>query len=123
SANGGTYFLDYPECPDTITAAYEYKNFAVTCTGTLNGSLDGHAIILRGSKALMKVTREGFAVYPEGLSPTEKTQYPDPVIEVRSQADGTRAHVENWLNCVHSRKEPNCPVEPAVAAAGYCVFS
>ncbi|MCX6624248.1 MAG: Gfo/Idh/MocA family oxidoreductase [Acidobacteria bacterium] len=117
SATGGIYFLDYPECPDTITAAYDYKSFGVTYTGTLNGSLDGGTIWLRGSRALMKVTRDGFAVYPEGVIPTEKTHYPEPAIEMRSQADGARAHVANWLDCIRSRKEPNCPVEPAVAAA------
>jgi predicted dehydrogenase len=117
SANGGIYFLDYPECPDTITAAYDYRSFGVTYSGTLNGSLDGGAIILRGSRALMKVTRDGFAVYSEGVVPGEKTHYPEPAIEMRSQADGAQSHVANWLDCVRSRKEPNCPVEPAVAAA------
>ncbi|MCC7499902.1 MAG: Gfo/Idh/MocA family oxidoreductase [Bryobacterales bacterium] len=117
AANGGIYFLDYPECPDTITAAYDYGRFAVTYTGTLNGSLEGGSITFRGSQALMRITRDGFAVYAEGVIPIEKTQHPAPVIEMRSQADGSQPHVANWLDCIRSRKEPNCPVEPAVAAA------
>jgi predicted dehydrogenase len=117
SANGGVYFLDYPECPDTITAAYDYRTFAITYHGTLNGSLDGGSILFRGSRALMKVTRDGFAVYPEGAVPSEKTHYPEPVIAMRSEADGARPHVANWLDCMRTRKAPNCPVEPAVAAA------
>ena len=117
TANGGIYCLDYPECPDTITAAYDYKGFGVTYTGTLNGSLDGGTILLRGTRGLMKVTRDGFAVYPEGVVPGERTHYPEPVIAVRSPADGALFHVANWLTCIRSRNEPNCPVEPAVAAA------
>ncbi|MEN6606726.1 MAG: Gfo/Idh/MocA family oxidoreductase [Bryobacteraceae bacterium] len=117
TANGGTYCLSSLECPDTITAAYDYRTFGITYTGTLNGSLDGGSIIFRGSRALMKVTRDGFAVYTEGLVPNEKTRYPEPTIEMRSEGDGTRPHVANWLDCIRSRKEPNAPVEPAVAAA------
>ncbi len=117
TANGGIYFLDYPECPDTITAAYDYGGFGVTYTGTLNGSLDGGSIVFRGSQALMHITRDGFAVYAEGVIPVEKTQHPTPVLEMRSQADGSQPHMANFLECIRSRKQPNCPVEPAVAAA------
>jgi predicted dehydrogenase len=117
TATGGVYFLDYPECPDTITAAYDYGRFGVTYTGTLNGSLDGGTILFRGSQALMSITRDGFAIYPEGIIPPERKLYPPPLVEMRSEGDGARAHVANWLDCIRARKEPNCPVEPAVAAA------
>lgn len=116
-ANGGIYFLDYPECPDTITASYDYGRFAVTYSGTLNGSLEGGSIVFRGSAALMRITRDGFEVFAEGVIPREKTEHPAPVIAMRSQADGSQPHVANWLDCIRSRQEPNCPVEPAVAAA------
>lgn len=116
-AVGGRYFLTYGDCPDTITAAYDYPDFGVTYTGTLNGALHGGTIIFRGGKALMRVTRDGLEVYPEGVLPREKTHNPDPTIQLRSQGDGTVQHVANWLDAIRSRKEPNCPVEPAVAAA------
>jgi predicted dehydrogenase len=116
-AVGGRYFLTYGDCPDTITAAYDYPGFGVTYTGTLNGSLHGGTIIFRGSRALMRVTRDGLEVYPEGVLPAEKTHYPEPSIQLRSQADGSLAHVANWLDAIRARKDPNCPVEPAVASA------
>jgi predicted dehydrogenase len=116
-AVGGRYFLTYGDCPDTITAAYDYPGFGVTYTGTLNGSLHGGTIIFRGSKALMHVTRDGLEVYPEGVVPSERTTYPEPLIQLPSKGDGTVAHVANWLESIRARKEPNCPVEPAVAAA------
>jgi len=116
-AVGGRYFLTYGDCPDTITAAYDYPGFGVTYTGTLNGSLTGGTILFRGSRALMRVTRDGLEVYPEGVVPAEKTHYPEPSIQLRSQADGSLAHVANWLEAIRARKDPSCPVEPAVAAA------
>jgi len=66
---------------------------------------------------MMKVNRDGFAVYPEGVVQAEKTAYPEPEIAMRSQHDGTIDHMRNFLECVRSRKEPNAPVGSSVAAA------
>ncbi len=106
------------ECPDTITAAYTYPgDVSITYTGTLSGALDGGNIIFRGTQALMKINRDGFAIYPEGVVPNEKTNYPDAVIQARSMKDGTIDHVANFLECVRSRKKPNSPPETAVPIA------
>ena len=66
---------------------------------------------------MMKLNRDGLAVYPEGVIPAENTKYPDPVITLRSTADGTIAHLENWLDSIRSRKAPNAPIEAGVSAA------
>jgi predicted dehydrogenase len=106
------------ECPDTITAAFEYPGgFQVVYNGTLAGSLDGGNIVFRGSQAMMKINRDGFSVYREGIIPSEKANYPDPEIAMQSAGDGTVAHVNNFLECVRSRKMPNADVKAAVAAA------
>ncbi len=115
---GGRYAIPQFECPDTINAAYDYPpGFTVVYNGTLSGSLDGGNILLRGTKAMMKINRDGFAVYPEGIVPAEKTNYPEPEIAMRSMGDGTIAHIRNFLDCVRSRKAPNGDVKAAVAAA------
>jgi hypothetical protein len=31
--------------------------------------------------------------------------------------DGELLHLTNWIDCVRSRKAPNCPVEAGVSAA------
>jgi predicted dehydrogenase len=116
-AMGGRNALPAFECPDTINAAYEYPGFNVVYNGSLVGSLEGGNIVFRGSNAMMKINRDGFAVYPERVVPFEKTQYPEPVIAMRSLGDGTVDHVKNFLDCVRSRKTPNADVRSAVAAA------
>ena len=116
-AMGGGNALPRFECPDTINAAYEYPGFDVVYNGSLVGSLEGGNIIFRGSNAMLKINRDGFAVYPERVMPFEKTQYPEPEIAMRSLGDGTVDHMKNFLDCMRSRKTPNADVRSAVTAA------
>jgi predicted dehydrogenase len=59
-----------------------------------------------------QVNRSGFGVYREGV---ENAQ--NPILSAHSFRDGTITHMENFFECVKSRKEPNAPVETGVAAA------
>ena len=85
--------------------------------GALNGSLEGGNVIFRGHRGTMKLNRDGFAVYPEGKVQRELTHLPEPEISVKSSADVTMAHIQNFLDCMRSRKAPNAPIQPAVAIA------
>jgi predicted dehydrogenase len=116
-ATGNRSALPQFECPDTINAAWEYRGFTVVYNGALNGSLEGGNIVFRGHRATMRLNRDGFAVYPEGKVPRELTHWPEPEVAVKSSADGTIAHMQNFLDCVRSRKTPNAPIAPAVAIA------
>jgi len=105
--------------PDTVTATLEYpKDFMVTHTGTYASSIDDGGLEFRGDRATLKVDRERLAVYSEDSrkgQPWRNT--PEPEILVRSQADGTSAHLRNWLDCIRSRKTPNAPLPVGVEAA------
>ncbi len=116
-AMGSRNALPQFECPDTINAAWDYPGFTVVYNGALNGSLDGGNILFRGHRATMKLNRDGFAVYPEGKVQRELTHWPEPELAVKSSADGTIAHMQNFLDCVRSRSAPNAPIGPAVAIA------
>ena len=117
-AMGRNVVLKQFQCPDTIAAVYAYPaGHMVTYHGTLSGSLDGGNILFRGTKAMMKLNRDGFAVYEEGGVPFEKTFYPEPLVAARTTGDGTVDHMANFLDCVRTRKTPNAPIQIAVAAA------
>ena len=116
-AMGARLSMPEYECPDTITAIYEYPGFQITHAGALHCALDGGNIVFRGSNAMMKLNRDGFAVYAEHTVPSEKTFYPQPEISMQSAGDGTIAHMQNFLDCVRSRKAPNAGVEIAVASS------
>ena len=100
------------ECPDTIQAAVRYPGFDVVYEGMMASSIDDGGLEFRGTDATLKINRGGFAVYREGVSGRE-----NPVVKADSFRDGTIDHMQNFFDCVRSRKEPNAPVETGVAAA------
>jgi len=111
---GDKYIFDQWECPDTIQAAFRYPGFDVVYEGMMSSSIDDGGLEFRGTEATLKVNRAGFAIYREHI---EEGEGQNPVLSAHSYRDGTIDHVENFFECVKSRKEPNAPVETGVAAA------
>jgi predicted dehydrogenase len=106
------YIFEQWDCPDTIQAAFRYPGFDVVYEGMMSSSIDDGGLEFRGTEATLKVDRNGFAVYREGVDSKQ-----NPVLSGHSFRDGTIAHMENFFDCVKSRKDPNAPVETGVAAA------
>lgn len=115
----GKYRVKTMDWPDTVTATLEYpKDFMVTHTGTYASSIDDGGLEFRGDRATLKVDRERLAVYSEDSRKGQPWRHtPEPEILVRSQADGTSAHLANWLDCIRSRKTPTAPLPVGVEAA------
>jgi predicted dehydrogenase len=109
---GDKYVFDQWDCPDTIQAAFRYPGFDVVYEGMMSSSIDDGGLEFRGTEATLKIDRGGFAVYREGVPGGQ-----NPVLTEKSYGDGTITHMENFFDCVKSRKEPNAPVETGVAAA------
>jgi predicted dehydrogenase len=117
TTTGELYLMNW-QCPDTITAVYEFPgNFTVTFTGALSDSVDDGGIEFRGTEATLKIDRTRLAVYPEGVRWASGTQAPEPEIFVLSEHDGTLDNVKNFLDCVRTRKTPNTPVRAGFEAA------
>ena len=106
------YIFQQWDCPDTIQAAFRYPGFDVVYEGMMNSSIDDGGLEFRGTDATLKINRAGFTIFREGA---EKGQ--NPVLTETSFKDGTITHMENFFDCVKTRKEPNAPVETGVAAA------
>jgi predicted dehydrogenase len=106
------YIFEQWDCPDTIQAAFRYPGFDVVYEGMMNSSIDGGGLEFRGTEATLKIDRDGFTVHREHVE-EEK----NPALTARSVLDGTISHMENFFDCIRSRKEPNAPVETGVAAA------
>jgi predicted dehydrogenase len=106
------YVFDQWDCPDTIQAAFRYPGFDVVYEGMMSSSIDDGGLEFRGTDATLKINRGAFSVYREG-APRDK----NPVLTENSYRDGTIDHMENFFDCIKSRKEPNAPVETGVAAA------
>lgn len=116
-ATGATHKFTQFQLPDTVSAGFEFSNnYTATFTGSLTCGLEDGGIVLRGDKAMMKLTRSGFWVYDES-EPFGSRVIPKPSLELTSATDGTVANVANWLQCVRSRMVPNASIRAGVAAA------
>jgi predicted dehydrogenase len=119
TTTAANYRIKTIDWPDTVTATLTYpKEFMVTHTGTYASTIDDGGLEFRGDQATLKVDRERLVVYSEASRKGQPwRQTPEPEIFVRSQADGTSAHLQNWLDCIRSRRTPNAPVPVGVQAA------
>jgi predicted dehydrogenase len=106
------YIFEQWDCPDTIQAALRYPGFDVVYEGMMASSIDGGGLEFRGTEATLKLNRSGFGVYHEDV-PTKD----NPVLKADTFRDGTIDHVQNFFDCVKTRKEPNAPVATGIAAA------
>jgi predicted dehydrogenase len=109
---GDRYFFEQRECPDTVQAALRYPGFDVVYEGMMASSIDDGGLEFRGTEATLKLNRNGFSVHREGVPGKD-----NPVLKADSFRDGTIDHMQNFFDCVRTRKEPNAPVETGVAAA------
>lgn len=109
---GNKYIFEQWNCPDTVQAALRYPGFDVVYEGMMGSSIDDGGLEFRGTEATLKINRSGFGVYREGIKGAE-----NPVVSEHSFRDGTITHMQNFFECIRTRKEPNAPVEAGIAAA------
>jgi len=120
SANttGRSYNLKLWEAPDTVSTTLEFpKNFITAYLGTYVSRVDDGGLEFRGDRGTLKVDRARLAFYRDDAAWAEGTLAPVPDIYVRSSGDGTVAHLQNWLDCIRSRKAPNAHIRVAHQAA------
>jgi predicted dehydrogenase len=105
SAAGGVYeYKDGRTAPDTINVLLEYPGqFTATFEATLVPGVTGEGIEMCGTEGRLWIDRSRYEYYPLGKG--EK-----PVIVKAAPQDMTLDHVNNFLECVRSRKRPNADV-------------
>ncbi|MBL8230920.1 MAG: Gfo/Idh/MocA family oxidoreductase [Bryobacterales bacterium] len=100
-AAGGVYhYKDGRTAPDTINAVLEYPGgWNATFEATLAPGIKGAAVEICGTQGKLLITRGMY----EFLSAEKGAQ---PVV-VKAEKEQTIEHVENFLDCVRTRKLPN----------------
>jgi predicted dehydrogenase len=99
------------EVPDVFCAVFEYPNLIATWTLNYTNSYDNDwSIQFQGDEGTMIVSNAGLRVWKEpwlkNPEPIEKLDAPVPV----------ETHIQNFLDCVKSRQQPNAPVEIGASA-------
>lgn len=107
------------EVPNVFTAVFEYPTFLATWTLDYRTTSDfDWSIRFLGEKGSMLMDRRGLRIYADpGASelPWAQTPSAEPVKEI-PETDAPEAHQQNFLECVRTRHEPNCPIETAAKA-------
>jgi predicted dehydrogenase len=115
---GHNYNIKLWEAPDTVNTTIEFpKNFMAAYLGTYVSRVDDGGLEFRGDKGTLKVDRARLAFYRDDAAYAAGTLAPEPDISVRSSGDGTITHLQNWLDCIRSRKQPNADIRVAHQAA------
>jgi predicted dehydrogenase len=113
-----SYNLKIWEAPDTVNTTFEFpKDFMAAYLGTYVSRIDDGGLELRGDRGTLKIDRARLAVYRDEAPFVAGSLAPEPEILVRSSGDGSIAHLQNWLDCIRSRRTPNADIRVGHAAA------
>ena len=117
-ATGRNYNIKIWEAPDTVNATLEFPGpFMAAYLGTYVSRVDDGGLEFRGERGTLKIDRARLAFYRDDAAYAAGTLTPEPDIYVRSNGDGTLTHLQNWLDCIRSRKQPNAPIRVGHYAA------
>ena len=86
TATGVKALLQQRQTPDTMSAALSYRKALVEFDSALLGYLEGGGLMIRGTKAAMRLHRSGFEVYAEVPRYTEAFTTPPPILKEVSPA-------------------------------------
>jgi predicted dehydrogenase len=99
------------EHPDVFSAVFEFPNFIANWTlDYANSFQNGWSITFLGDKGTMILDEYGYQVYSEPWKPGAKPMY-----EQKAPVP-LEAHIDNFIDCMKTRKQPNCPVDVAANA-------
>jgi predicted dehydrogenase len=89
----------------------------VTFTNFMGSKIGDGGFELHGSKGTLRVDRAHLAYYAEATENAAGTLLPAPELVIHSQRDGSASHLENFLDCVRSRKPTTAPMRAGHEAA------
>ena len=99
------------EVPDVFCAVFEYEKLMATWTLNYANSYDNDwSIQFQGDQGTMIINNEGFRIWKEPWPPNREP------VQTMAAPIPIEPHVQNFLDCVKSRKEPNAPVEVGASA-------
>ena len=111
------------QTPDTVQTLLKYPNdLQVYFEGTFFNARNAAMLEFMGTEATLYLDRGRYEIIPELRKPGKYEELVLTKDKRRGQdfyenPDGELLHLTNWIDCVRSRKKPNCPAEAGVGAA------
>ncbi|MEQ8879199.1 MAG: Gfo/Idh/MocA family oxidoreductase [Cyclobacteriaceae bacterium] len=123
TASGGNFSHpdNFHETFDTMSVVYQMKDYTITwehTAGIQQGPYDRlYGLAYIGNDATLVIDRQGYEVLPEyGSDGRPKIQ---PIPRVEGRRNHHAEHMRNFLDCMKTRKDPNCTVENGKLVAMY----
>jgi predicted dehydrogenase len=125
--SGDNYFSPDMELPDTMDVSMNQPEKILFTWNSMFGNRlygEGYDLALGNKGTIFRDDRERFRYVPQGGRHSEgasegagaSSKSPDIV----GEDDATGPHMQNFMDCVRSRKEPNCPFELGFRSAIAC---
>lgn len=114
---------DLWETPDTVQCLLQYpdQHAQVYFEGTFVNARNRAMIEFMGSEGTVYIDRGRYEVHPDPhkkLSPSQMVIGKGPRgADFFEEVDGALYHLQNWVECVRSRKTPRAPVKAGIQAA------
>jgi len=117
-------FKDLWQTPDTAQTLLQFpkQQLQMYFEGTFVNHRNDAMIELMGTDATLYLDRSRYEIHPEKNSGVE---YSELVLGQGSKGgsyyhdiNGPLLHLQNWIDCIRSRKTPNAPIEAGVRSAG-----
>ncbi|MBV9303892.1 MAG: Gfo/Idh/MocA family oxidoreductase [Acidobacteriaceae bacterium] len=109
TAMGGVYcYKDGRTAPDTINVELQYpgpREFTATFEATLVPSIRGAGIEICGTDGRLWIDRSRYEYYPVGATAPSEVVQAKQLPETRDSL--TQEHVNNFVECVKTRRRPN----------------
>jgi predicted dehydrogenase len=115
AALGGIYeYRDGRDTPDNVQMITDYpENVSVSFEATITDTVgpESEDIVFYGTGGRLNIFRAGYRFLPAGSK--------DLAAAIRAKGTPDQ-HMQNWLDCIRSRKEPNGTVEQGHYGAAAC---
>jgi predicted dehydrogenase len=99
------------EHPDVFSAVFEFPDMIANWTlDYANSYQNGWSITFMGDKGTMILDEYGYKVFGEPWTPQSA-----PIYEEKAPVP-VESHIQNFLDCMKSRNQPNCTVDIAAKA-------
>jgi len=125
--SGANYLSPGMEVPDTMDVSMEQSEQILFTWNSMFGNRyygEGFDLLLGTQGTILRNEDEKIRYVPQGkqegsaMAEVEATKAAGP--DIVGGGDATDAHMQNFFDCVRSRKEPNCPFEIGYKSAIAC---